>query len=253
MVRHGHGDGLTRALPRMRLLNPQRSRILQPGVPAAMDVAQRAGTMEAGTDDAAAAGERQPDAAHGGRRMTARRYGALLVDPPWKFEAYSHKGITTRSAESKYRTAPLDALKMLPVGDIAAKDSCLFLWAVDSHLDQAIQLMHAWGFTFKTVGFVWVKTAKSGAPRMSMGLWTRKMSEICLLGTRGKPRRKSGGVRQIIMAPRREHSRKPDEVYSRIEALVAGPYCEFFARQRFPGWDVALSDEADHFTAEAAE
>lgn len=170
------------------------------------------------------------------RRKEAIRYGAILADPPWKFEAYSNKGITTRSAESHYRTEAVTSLRDLPVADWAAKDCTLFMWVVDSHLDQGIELMRAWGFDYKTIAFVWVKTAKNGQPRMSMGLWTRKMSEVCLLGTRGKPVRQGRGVRQVIMAPRREHSRKPDEQYERIQSLVSGPYLEMFARQAYPGW-----------------
>jgi N6-adenosine-specific RNA methylase IME4 len=183
---------------------------------------------------------------------TGRCYGAILADPPWHFESYSAKGITQRSAASKYRVARLHELAAIPVAQHVAADCALFLWAVDSHLDQAVELMRAWGFAYKTVAFVWVKIAKSGAPRMSMGLWTRKMSEVCLLGTRGKPRRQSGSVRQIIMAPRREHSRKPDEIYGRIEQLVAGPYLELFARQRWPNWDQRFSDEAERFPARMA-
>lgn len=178
------------------------------------------------------------------------RYGAILCDPPWKFEAYSHKGITQRSAESKYRTEPVTALADIPVSAMAAQQCALFMWAVDSHLDQAIKLMQVWGFEYKTVAFVWVKTAKNGQPRMSMGLWTRKMSEICLLGTRGKPPRIGKGVRQVLMAPRREHSRKPDEIYGRIEALVAGPYLEMFARQQWPGWD-AVGNEVGKYEVAA--
>src|SRR3990167_462234 len=176
--------------------------------------------------------------------MTDHKFGAVLADPPWKFKAYSAKGITTRSAESQYKTASMTSLADIPVADWAAPDCALFMWTVDSHLDQGIALMQAWGFTFKTIAFVWVKTAKSGKPRMSMGLWTRKMSEVCLLGTRGKPRRVGKGVRQVIMAPRREHSRKPDEIYERIEALVAGPYMEMFARQQRKGWE-AWGDEIE--------
>ena len=175
------------------------------------------------------------------------KYGAILCDPPWKFQAYSSKGITTRSAESHYATSETANLEEIPVGDWAAKDCVLFMWVVDSHLDQGLSLMSAWGFAFKTVAFNWVKTGKDGQPRMSMGLWTRKMSEICLLGTRGKPVRVDKGVRQVIMAPRREHSRKPDEIYERVEALVAGPYLEMFARQRRAGWD-AWGNEVDKFT-----
>ena len=178
-------------------------------------------------------------------------FGAILCDPPWKFEAYSHKGITQRSAESKYRTSAVENLKTLNVPAICAKNCVLFMWAVDSHLDQAIDLMREWGFVYKTIAFIWIKTKPTAPeePRMGMGLWTRKESEVCLLGKKGSPPRQSGGVRQVIIAPRREHSRKPDEVYGRIEQLVAGPYVELFARQRWPGWH-AWGNEIDKFGGE---
>src|SRR5215467_15676316 len=106
------------------------------------------------------------------------------------------------------------ALASLPVGEWAAKDCALFMWVVDAHLEEALRLAHAWGFTFKTVAFIWDKN------QIGLGYWTRKEAELCLLFTRGKPKRLGKGVRQIIRAPRREHSRKPDEIYDRIEALV---------------------------------
>ena len=83
---------------------------------------------------------------------------------------------------------------------------------------------------------------------IGMGYWSRKESEICLLATRGKPKRVNADVRQVIQAKRRQHSRKPDEIYSRVERLVAGPYLEMFARQRWPGWD-AYGDQVDQFEA----
>ena len=180
------------------------------------------------------------------------KYGAILCDPPWAFEAYSHKGITTRSAESHYSTSTVSKLSDIPVVEMAAKDSLMCMWVVDSHLDQGIELMKAWGFAYKTIAFIWVKTKPKAPdePRMGMGLWTRKESEICILGKRGKPPRKSGGVRQVIMEPRREHSRKPDEIYARIEKLVAGPYLEMFARQKWPGWD-AWGNEVGKFKSDA--
>lgn len=168
-------------------------------------------------------------------------YGVLYADPPWKFETYAPSGITERSADTKYRTMGAGPLGGLPVGGLAAPDCALFMWSVDSHLAQAIELMQAWGFQYKTIAFVWIK------PQIGMGYWTRKMAEVCLLGTRGAPQRISKGVRQVLAAPRREHSRKPDEIYDRIEALVGGPYCELFARQRRPGWDVEFSNEPDKF------
>lgn len=124
----------------------------------------------------------------------------------------------------------------------------MFMWVIDSHLDQALELMAAYGFTFKTIAFCWVKTTRAGKPVMSLGLWTRKGMEICLLGTRGKPTRRGKGVRQVLLGPRREHSRKPDEIYQRIEQLVDGPYCEAFSRQCWPGWDQIISNEKDKFT-----
>jgi N6-adenosine-specific RNA methylase IME4 len=119
----------------------------------------------------------------------------------------------------------------LPVGALAARDCALFLWTIDSHFAVALAVGRAWGFEYKTRAFEWFK-----GPKIGMGYWTRKQTESCLLFTRGKPRRLGKGVRQVIEAPRREHSRKPDETYDRIEALVGGPYVELFARSRRPGW-----------------
>jgi N6-adenosine-specific RNA methylase IME4 len=176
-----------------------------------------------------------------------KKYGTILLDPPWKFETYSAKGVTARSPDSKYRVEHLDALKSLPIGDYAAENCVMFMWVIDSHLEQALELMTAYGFTFKTIAFCWVKTSRNGKPVMSLGLWTRKGMEICLLGTKGKPVRKGKGVRQVIIEPRREHSRKPDEIYQRIEELVDGPYCEAFSRQRWPGWDQIVSNEPEKY------
>lgn len=144
-------------------------------------------------------------------------------------------------AERHYPTMPLDEIKVVPVASLAATDCCLFLWTIDSFLPAALQVGIAWGFVFKTVAFYWVKTARSHSTArpfpMGTGYWTRANPEQCLLFTRGRPKRLSGGVEKLIVAQRREHSRKPDEQYDRIEALVAGPYCELFARHRRPGWD----------------
>jgi N6-adenosine-specific RNA methylase IME4 len=172
-------------------------------------------------------------------------YGAILADPPWAFRTYSNKHTTPhRCAVDHYQTMAAGDLASLPVASYAAKDCALFMWAVDSHVPQSIDLAKAWGFEFKTVAFVWSKG------RIGMGYWTRKQAEICLLFTKGKPRRISKGVRQVIEAPRREHSRKPDEQYARIQALVAGPYLELFARQQWPGWS-AIGNETSKFEVAA--
>lgn len=165
-------------------------------------------------------------------------YGVVLADPPWAFKTYGGKnGTPHRSAEDHYKTVERTDLAALPVARLPAKDAVMFMWVVDSHVDQGIDLAKAWGFGFKTIAFIWVKTAASGQPRIGMGYWTRKSAEICLMFTRGKPKRLDKGVREVIMAQRREHSRKPDEQYGLIERLVAGPYVELFSRTRRDGWD----------------
>lgn len=176
------------------------------------------------------------------------RYGAILADPPWSFKSWSGKtGTPHRTANDHYTTTATTDLKDLPVASVAAKDCALFMWVVDSHIGEAIDLGRAWGFEIKTKAFTWVKTTEAGTPRIGMGYWTRKQTEICLMFTRGKPKRKDMGVRELIMSPRREHSRKPDEQYERIERLVAGPYLELFARQTWPGW-TAWGNQTDTFT-----
>jgi len=187
--------------------------------------------------------------------MKQNHYKVVYCDPPWSFETYSAKGKTEKSPEAHYRTTSTEELKSLPVSDWAAKDAVLLMWIVDSHLEQALDLIKAWGFTFKTIGFNWVKITKGSTPenpvpRMSLGLWTRKESEICLLATRGKPSRIGKGVRQVVLEAAREHSRKPDCVRERIEELLEGPYLEMFARTTRDGWD-AFGDEVGKLDAKA--
>jgi N6-adenosine-specific RNA methylase IME4 len=172
-----------------------------------------------------------------------KKYKVIYADCPWKFATYSHKG-KGRSAEAFYDCMSLDDIKKLPVSDWATPDCVLLLWATDPLLPQALEVIQAWSFVYKTVGFYWAKLNKSVSELSSdkdfftgMGYWTRSNVEQCLLATRGHPVRKSRSVRKLIVSPRREHSRKPDEVYGRIEALFDGPYLELFARQRQLGWN----------------
>lgn len=168
-----------------------------------------------------------------GRDPLAGKYGAILCDPPWPFKSYSRPdAIATRKEEQPYRAMTLADLRTLPVGEWAAPDCALFLWIPDANLEQGMELAKAWGFKYKTVAFVWDKGDKIG-----MGFWSRKQAEQVYMFTKGKPKRSSAAVAQMIRSPRREHSRKPDECYRRVEALVPGPYLELFARQRWPGWD----------------
>ena len=137
----------------------------------------------------------------------------------------------------------IDDIMALPGASWAADDAVLLLWATKPMLPRALEVIVAFGFTYKTIGFTWAKTTAAGDRfPIGMGFWTRANREPCLLATRGAPKRTSAAVPELIISPRREHSRKPDEAYERIEVLVDGPYLEMFARHRRPGWD-ARGDE----------
>lgn len=169
--------------------------------------------------------------------LPAGPFGAIVADPPWSFRTFANDNVAPTRGEQPYPVMSLADIKVLPVADVGAKDCLLFMWTV-SHLQAAaFDVAAAWGFQPVSVAFVWDKG------RMGMGYWTRQEVEICHLFKRGRPSRMSKGVRSLIKAPRREHSRKPDEVYGRVESLVAGPYLELFARQAWPGWS-AWGNEA---------
>jgi N6-adenosine-specific RNA methylase IME4 len=179
-------------------------------------------------------------------------YRVILADPPWQFATYSAKG-KGRSAEAHYDCMSYEQLGALPVNEWAASDCVLLMWVTDPMLAHGLDLMGLWGFTYKTVGFYWAKTnvytegyigPLDRAFPIGTGYWTRANPEQCLLATRGHPKRINADVRKLIVSPRREHSRKPDEIYERIERLCAGPYLELFARQRREGWD-SLGNEVD--------
>lgn len=174
-----------------------------------------------------------------------KAYSVIYADPPWNFKTYSEKG-TGRGAVAHYRIPSFETLAAMDVAQYAAKDCALFLWATDPLLPEAFKLIEAWGFKFKTVAFTWAKTTKTGKWHFGNGYWTRANPEQCLLATRGHPKRVARNVRQLIVSPLREHSRKPDEAYERIERLVPGPYLELFARQSRVGWD-CMGDEAGLF------
>lgn len=171
-------------------------------------------------------------------------YRVIYADPPWTFSTYSRKG-KGRSAEAYYNCMTLPEIKAVPVSDWAADDCALLLWTTDPLLPTALEVIRAWGFTYKTVGFYWAKLNKSADPTLyreasfftGLGFWTRANPELCLLATRGHPHRRRADVKKLIISPRREHSRKPDEAYQRIEALCEGPYLEMFARFSRSGWD----------------
>lgn len=133
-----------------------------------------------------------------------------------------------------------DEICALQVANISAENSVLFLWATFPNLQEAFRVIEAWGFSYRTVAFVWVKRNKKAVSWfMGLGYWTRANAEICLLATKGKPKRISKSVRQIIDAPIEYHSKKPDETRERIVELMGDlPRIELFARQKTDGWDV---------------
>jgi N6-adenosine-specific RNA methylase IME4 len=189
------------------------------------------------------------------------KFKVIYIDPPWEFRVYSKATGSGRSAESHYKTQATDWLTDLRVGALADDDCVMLMWVTWPTLMDAFKLATAWGFEYKTCGFLWSKLTKrwySRLPKLifggaeafqrlfffGMGYWTRANTEPCLLFTKGSPKRLSRKVRQFIASPIREHSRKPDEIYGRIEEMFEGPYLEVFARQAQPGW-IAIGDGVD--------
>ena len=168
-----------------------------------------------------------------------KKYTVIYADPPWSYRVWSKKG-AGRSAEAHYPTMSMEDIKALPVGELADRDCALFLWMTLPMLREAWGVLDAWGFTFKTVAFVWIKLNRQANTLFTgMGYWTRANAEICILATRGHPKRQARNVHQVIVSHIEEHSKKPDEVRRRIEALMGDvPRIELFARQYPPGWDV---------------
>lgn len=179
-------------------------------------------------------------------------YGAILADPPWAFETWGNQANAATDVNRHYRTMTIEEISKLPVASLAARNCVLFLWTCWPTMRRAFDVIEAWGFKYKTCAFSWMKGdpyrlfADEYTPSVGTGYWTRSNTEPCLLASRGKPKRINADVRQGIIAPRREHSRKPDGIHERIERLVAGPYCELFARQRRLGWD-CWGNETDKF------
>lgn len=172
-------------------------------------------------------------------------FGAILADPPWSYWRYDGTNAAPgRPQNIAYQSLTNDEIGDLPVSQLASKNSVLFCWVTWPKLKECLDVIESWGFEYKSCAFDWMK-ADNTQPnffqeevpaQVGMGYWTRANTEACLLATRGKPKRLNADVRQGIIAPRREHSRKPDGIHERIERLVAGPYLELFARQSRPNW-----------------
>jgi N6-adenosine-specific RNA methylase IME4 len=188
-------------------------------------------------------------------------FPCIAIDAPLHFRTWSSKG-QGRSPSRYYRTYSVDEIMTLPVREIAARNAWLLLWWPDIHVPMMPAVMEAFGFTFSAKAFTWIKTLKmlahrpyllrtdavETALRLGAGKTTRENSESVWLGRRGSPKILSHSVREIIAAPVREHSRKPDEFYVRAEAFCSGPRLDLFGRQSRPGW-VVWGDETDKFDA----
>jgi N6-adenosine-specific RNA methylase IME4 len=164
-------------------------------------------------------------------------YQIVYADPPWSYDDKASAG--KRGSSYKYPTMTIAQLESMPVASIVTPDATLFLWVTMPLVQEGLQVMKAWGFEYKTCAFTWVKrTTKSGKLFWGMGNWTRSNPEMCLLGVRGKPKRVSAGVHSVVESVIEEHSKKPDEVRSRIVGLMGDvPRIELFARARVEGWD----------------
>ncbi|MCM0018416.1 MAG: MT-A70 family methyltransferase [Tagaea sp.] len=165
-----------------------------------------------------------------------RRFAVILADPPWLFRVRTKAG-EGKSPQRHYPCVPDADLMTLDIASVAERNCALFLWATWPKMPSALKLIEAWRFTYKGLGFDWIKyDPRTGKFAFGGGYGTRKNPEPCLLATRGNPQRLSASVRDLIFSPRREHSRKPDDQYAGIEALYPGPYLELFSRSRREGW-----------------
>ncbi len=173
-----------------------------------------------------------------------KQYQIIYADPPWAFNFKNRVGLSNRAKGRLYDTMDANAICGLPVAELADRDCALFLWAMNSELPLALRVIESWGFQYKTVAFTWVKTTKN-TYHFGGGNWTRSNPEQCLLATKGHIARQSASVRNLVIAPLREHSRKPDEIRAAIVQLVGNlPRVELFAREKADGWD-AWGNEVD--------
>ncbi len=177
-------------------------------------------------------------------KLPNKKYNIIYADPPWRFgskqlQKYNNKRFD--SLESReYNTMSHNDLLTMDVKSIIENDSVCFMWTTDAHLREALEIIEAWGFKYKTIAFVWVKKHESGSSMYTLAPWTLKSCEICILGTKGTmgKHKKVNNVKQLVEAVRTKHSKKPIEVRNRIEELFGDlPRIELFAREKADGWD----------------
>jgi N6-adenosine-specific RNA methylase IME4 len=181
--------------------------------------------------------------------ISGQKYGTILADPPWQFQNRTGKVAPEHRRLSRYGTLGIEAIKALPVEECAAEVCHLYLWVPNALLPLGLEVMESWGFHYKS-NLVWYKVRKDGGPDgRGVGFYFRNVTELILFGVRGKsPRTREAGRSQVnvVESRKREHSRKPDELYPLIEACSFGPYLELFARGSRRGW-TAWGNQAEDY------
>jgi len=176
-----------------------------------------------------------------------KKFSTILADPPWQFQNRTGKVAPEHKRLSRYSTLSIEEIKALPVSEIAKERSHLYLWVPNALLPWGIEVLHAWGFRYKS-NIVWHKVRKDGgSDGRGVGFYFRNVTELLLFGVRGHNiRTLKAGRTQVnyISSRKREHSRKPDEQYSLIESCSSGPYLELFARGQRKGW-ITWGNQAD--------
>lgn len=176
-----------------------------------------------------------------------KKYNIIYADPAWSYynDSTAKKDCTTTKGMTRppYSVMSSKEIMDLNVKDISADNSILFIWTTDYHLEKCMQVINAWGFTYKTVGFAWAKKTKTGKPVCFMGAYTMKSGiELCLLATKGKDAHKlvkKHNIRALVESQREQHSKKPNEIRNRIVELLGDiPRVELFAREKTDGWDI---------------
>jgi len=175
-------------------------------------------------------------------------FSTILIDPPWRFSNRTGKVAPEHRRLHRYQTMGFDEIAALPIPKYARETSHLYLWCPNAMLPEGLQIMKTWGFTYKT-NIVWYKVRKDGGPDgRGVGFYFRNVTELVLFGVKGAMRTLAPGRRQVnmIVKRKREHSRKPEELYKIIEECSPGPYLELFARERRKGWQ-QWGDQVDSY------
>lgn len=183
------------------------------------------------------------------RKLDGKKVATVLADPPWQFQNRTGKIAPEHKRLSRYPTMTIEEIVGMPVAHVVEPKAHLYLWVPNALLLEGLGVMKAWGFTYKT-NLVWHKVRKDGGPDgRGVGFYFRNTTELVLFGTRGHTRTLAPGRRQvnIMKTMKREHSRKPDELYTIIEACSPGPYLELFARGPRRNW-VTWGDQAEDYS-----